>query len=137
MYQKKPGQSYYTNRHSCFLLQYHLVLVTKFRNPVLDGMVKGSVYETIRSIFDEKKLVILSINGEPDHVHILFGAGPDICPLELVNVVKTKTARFARRDYPNEVAKYYWKPYFWSDSYFITTVGENTVYIVKEYIDNQ
>ena len=137
MYQKKPGQSYYTNRHSCFLLQYHLVLVTKFRNPVLDGMVKESVYETIRSIFDEKKLVILSINGEPDHVHILFEAGPDICPLELVNVIKTKTARFARRDYPNEVAKYYWKPYFWSDSYFITTVGENTVHIVKEYIDNQ
>lgn len=26
---KKDG--YYINRHSCFLLQYHLVLVTKYR----------------------------------------------------------------------------------------------------------
>lgn len=32
---KKRGTDYYVNRHSCFLLQYHLVLVTKYRHPVL------------------------------------------------------------------------------------------------------
>ena len=37
MYKKKSGQPYYTNRHSCFLLQYHMVLVTKYRKPVLDA----------------------------------------------------------------------------------------------------
>ena len=26
---------YWLNRHSCFLLQYHMVLVTKYRNPIL------------------------------------------------------------------------------------------------------
>ena len=35
MYEIKKGQAYYTNRHSCFLLQYHMVLVTKYRHPVL------------------------------------------------------------------------------------------------------
>ena len=35
MYGKSKGQSYYKNRHSCFLLQYHMVLVTKYRHPVL------------------------------------------------------------------------------------------------------
>ena len=40
MYKKKLGQTYYTNRHSCFLLQYHIVLVTKNRRPVLTGAVK-------------------------------------------------------------------------------------------------
>ena len=33
--------------------------------------------------------------------------------------------------------KYYWKPYFWSDSYFIATVSENTLDLVKNYIKNQ
>jgi len=33
MYEKKKGQPYYTNRHSCFLLQYHMVLVTKYQHP--------------------------------------------------------------------------------------------------------
>ena len=40
MYEKKKGQPYYTNRHSCFLLQYHMVLVTKYRHPVLTGGVR-------------------------------------------------------------------------------------------------
>ena len=44
MYDKKKGQSYYTNRHSCFLLQYHMVLVTKYRHPVLTGGVRDVVY---------------------------------------------------------------------------------------------
>ena len=54
MYEKKKGQPYYTNRHSCFLLQYHMVLVTKYRHPVLTGGVRDVVYGTIRDIFAEK-----------------------------------------------------------------------------------
>ena len=42
MYKRKKDQLYYTNRHSCFLLQYHMVLVTKYRKPVLQGTVKES-----------------------------------------------------------------------------------------------
>ena len=121
MYEKKKGQAYYTNRHSCFLLQYHMVLVTKYRHPVLTGGVKEIVYGTIRDIFLEKGLVILEMNGEADHVHVLFEADPFTAPGTLVNIVKTKTSRFARKEYGESVLKkYYWKPYFWSDSCFVT-----------------
>ena len=137
MYQKKKGQSYYTNRHSCFLLTYHLVLVTKFRNPVLQGNVRESVFSTIRDILTERDCGIMEMNGEADHIHVLFEAGPEVSLMELVNVIKTKTARFARRDFPDEVQKYYWKQYFWTDSYFVMTVGSNTIDVVTEYIRNQ
>ena len=137
MYQKKKGQSYYTNRHSCFLLTYHLVLVTKFRNPVLQGNVRESVFSTIRDILTERDCNLIEMNGEADHIHVLFEAGPEVSLMELVNVIKTKTARFARRDFPDEVQKYYWKQYFWTDSYFVTTVGSNTIDVVTEYIRNQ
>jgi len=33
--------------------------------------------------------------------------------------------------------KYYWKPYFWSDSYFISSVSENSLHTIKQYIQNQ
>ena len=115
MYDKKKGQPYYTNRHSCFLLQYHMVLVTKHRHPVLTGGVKEIVYGTIRDIFREKGLVIMEMNGEADHA-----------------------SRFARKEYGETVLKkYYWKPYFWSDSYFVTTVSENSLAVVQDYIRNQ
>ena len=137
MYKRKKGELYYTNRHSCFLLQYHMVLVTKYRKPVLTGKVKDHVYGTIRTIFDERGYNILELNGEADHVHILFEAGPDMAPMELANVVKTKTARFVRRDLPDEVNKIYGEQAFWTDSYFVTTVGTNSLAVVQDYIKNQ
>ena len=138
MYRKKKGQSYYTNRHSCFLLQYHMVFVTKYRKPVLEGPVKVLVYQTIRDICEEKGLTILELNGEQDHVHILYEADPFTSPGELANIIKTKTSRYARKAYGDTLLRQnYWKPLFWSDSYFVTTVSENSLQVVQEYIKSQ
>ena len=94
---KKSSSKYDTNRHSCFLLQYHIVLVTKYRRPVLTGVVKEFVYQIIQDIFEEKELMILEMNEEADHIHILFEADPFTAPGTLVNVIKTKTSRYARK----------------------------------------
>ena len=138
MYRKKKDQSYYTNRHSCFLLQYHMVFVTKYRKPVLEGPVKALIYQTIRDICEEKGLTILELNGERDHVHILYEADPFTSPGELANIIKTKTSRYARKAYGDPLLRqHYWKPLFWSNSYFVTTVSENSLQVVREYIKNQ
>ena len=138
MYVKKKGQPYYTNRHSCFMLQYHMVLMTKYRKPVLTGEVKDLVYRIIREIFEEKKLVILELNGEPDHIHLLYEADPFTAPGTLANIIKTKTSRFARKEFGETALKqFYWKPLFWSDSYFVTSVSENSLANVQRYIQDQ
>lgn len=124
MYKKKFGQNYYTNRHSCFWLQYHIVLVTKQRQPVLTGFVK--------------ELVILEMNGTADYIHILFEADPFTAPGTLVNVIKTKTSRYVRKQYGDTFLKEYdGKSPFWSDSYFTTIGNENSRQLVQEYIKNQ
>ena len=135
---KKNGCNYYTNRHSCFLLQYHIVLVTKYRHPVLTGNVKTAVYERINYVAENRGFNILELNSEPNHVHLLIEADPQTPPAELVNVIQTQTSRKARKLYGDTLLKKYdWKPYFWSDSYFIATVSENTLDVVKNYIKNQ
>ena len=138
MYKRKNDQPYYTNRHSCFLLQYHMVLVTKYRHPVICEDVKDELYKKIREIFEERQLVILEFNGEADHIHILYEAYPFSSPGELANVVKTQSSRYIRKLFGNTVLKkWYWKPYFWSDSYFVATVSENSLSAVRQYIQNQ
>ena len=138
MYKKRSGQDYYTNRHSCFLLQYHMVLVTKYRHPVITGKLKDDLYARIRGIFDGRKLNILEMNGEDDHVHILFEADPQTSPGELASVIKTQSSRTIRELYgDNVLKKWYQKPYFWSDSYFVATVSENSLRTVQQYISNQ
>lgn len=130
---KKTGSDYYTNRHSCFLLQYHIVLVTKYRHPVLAGGAKEAVYERIRYVAESRGFNILELNGEADHVHLLIEADPQTSPGKLVNVIKTQTSRRARKLYGDTELR----PYFWSDSYFIATVSENTLEGVKKYIKDQ
>ena len=138
MYKKRNGDPYYTNRHSCFLLQYHLVLVTKYRHPVISGEIKDALYDKIRSIFEERNLPILEFNGDTDHVHILFEADPFTSPGEFANVLKTQSSRYIRKLYGDTLLrKWYWKPYFWSDSYFVASVSENSLSAVRKYIQNQ
>ena len=135
---KKDNTDYYINRHSCFLMQYHIVFVTKYRHPVLTDKVKDVVYERIHYVADQRGFHILEINGESDHVHILMEADTTTSPAELANVLKTQTARKARKLYGETILKkYYWKPYFWSDSYFISSVSENSLHTIKQYIRNQ
>ena len=137
MFKKVKDKPYYTNNHSCFLLTVNMVLVTKYRRPVLQGKVKDYVYAMIRETMESENIIIREMNGEADHIHILFDYAPDIRLSELINRIKSKTARLARRDYPVEVGEYYWKPLFWTNSYFLGSVGSNTTEIVKEYIQNQ
>ena len=77
------------------------------------------------------------MNGEADHIHILFDYAPDVRLSELINKIKSRTARLVRRDYPGEIGEYYEKIEFWTNSYYLGSIGSNTTEIVKEYIQNQ
>ena len=61
----------------------------------------------------------------------------DYLDIKLINKIKSRTARLVRRDYPVEVGEYYEKIEFWTNSYYLGSVGSNTTEIVKEYIQNQ
>lgn len=136
---RKVNRDYYVSRHTCYLLQYHMVFVTKYRKPVLQGAVRDYVYSLIAGSLEARGCKLIDINGEPDHVHILFEAGPETSLVETANVLKTRTARMTRKRYPEEMKKYFLgdKPLFWSASYFVTTVGYNSCEAVARYIQNQ
>ena len=111
--------------------------MTKYRKPVLQGKIRDYVYALIKETMESENIIIREINGEADHIHILFDYAPDIRLSELINKIKSITARLVRRDYPVEVGEYYEKIEFWTNSYFLGSVGSNTTEIVKEYIQNQ
>lgn len=134
---KLREDGYYTNRHSCFLLQYHLVLVTKYRHPVLTGRIRERLLEYTGQYFAERDLVIHEMNTDADHIHILFDAPPQINLSDTINAYKSASSRRMRAEFEEELKPYYWKPYFWSLSYFIGTVSDRTTEAVKRYIQNQ
>ncbi|MRH44555.1 IS200/IS605 family transposase, partial [Aquibacillus halophilus] len=50
---------------------------------------------------------------------------------------KTVTSRYIRKEFPEELSKYYWKPYFWSRSYMILTTGGATIDVFKSILKNK
>ena len=132
------NNEYHTNRHSCYMLEYHLVVVTKYRHPVIVGKIKDRLLELSKFIIEDCwKCSISTINTDKDHIHILFEAAPQVQLSKLVNNFKTVTSRHIRKEFADELSPYYWKPYFWSDSYFICTVSDRTHAMVDRYIRDQ
>ena len=126
------------NRHSVYDLEYHLVVCTKFRHPVLDDKVRARLIEISHSLLEDNYgCMISAIETDYEHVHIMFEAPPQIQLSKLVNSYKTVTSRLLRKEFRDELKSYYWESLFWSDSYFICTVSERSHAAVKEYIDSQ
>ncbi len=134
---KPTSDGYYKNRHSCFLLQYHLVLITKYRHEVIKGPLEEELVQYTKDYFAREELPILEINAMPDQMHILFEASPQINLATYINAYKSASSRHIRKLFAEELKPYYWKPYFWSLSYFIGSVSENTLSVVQKYIQNQ
>ena len=136
-----PDIEYSTNRHSCYYLKFHLVVVTKFRKPLFDNKdLEQRLIEISHNIIEtEWNCKIDDINTDSDHVHILFSSKPQTCLSKLVNNFKTVTSSRLRKEFPEYLKNFYYgdKPYFWSDSYFVGTVSEVSEKIVRNYIENQ
>ena len=126
------------NLHAVFDLEYHLVIVTKYRHPVLTDKVKDSLLKHTYRLFEKNfDCKVLEVNTDKDHIHILFSAKPQVQLSKLVNSYKTATSRLLHKEFADFLAPYYWKPYFWSRSYFISTVSERSHDAVTAYIENQ
>ena len=129
---------YKRNRHSCYKLTYHLVVVTKYRNKVINKEILARLNEIFICIMEDSwKCNILEFNGEQDHVHVLFEAPPQVELAKLINNIKTVSSRRIRKEFESHVNKFYWKPYFWSNSYLILTTGGATIDVIKKYIKDQ
>lgn len=127
-----------TNRHSVYDLEYHLVVCTKFRHPVLTGGIRTRLIEISHSVMEKNyKCIINAMETNKDHIHIMFEAPPQVQLSKLVNSFKTVTARLLRKEFSEELKPFYWKPLFWSDSYFICTVSERSHEAVEQYINSQ
>lgn len=123
--------------HCRYYLRFHLVLVTKYRRKVITDAVFETIHDAVDFVLEKNDCTTIEINHDKDHVHILFAATPKVHLDELVNRIKTSSSREVRKQHTAWLRKFYWKPFFWSRSYYIGSVGENTIETVENYIQHQ
>ena len=78
-----------------------------------------------------------TIGTDNDHVHFLVQSVPMDSPTKIVRTIKSITAKEIFRQMP-EVKKQLWGGEFWSDGYYISTVGtHSSEEAMKLYVRNQ
>lgn len=126
------------HRHHCvYALNYHLVLVTKYRRKVLTSEMLSVIEASARERCASRDGELVECNGEADHVHFLVSLPPNVALSEFVNALKTNTARVLRRDFSAALIKFYSEPVLWSRSYCAISVGAAPLEVLKKYIEQQ
>lgn len=125
-----------TNNHSVFSLNYHLVMVVKYRRRVINDKISNRLREMFEYMGKSYHITILEWNHDVDHVHVLFKACPNTEISKFMNAYKSASSRLIKVEYP-EIREKLWKEYFWSKSYCLITTGGVTMDIIKQYIETQ
>src|SRR5215211_565977 len=116
---------------------YHIVCPAKYRRAVFTPPVDRKLKEVCLEIEKRYEVTFLEIGTDKDHVHFLVQSVPTYSPRKIVQLIKSITAREIFRRCP-EVKKQLWGGEFWTDGYFVSTVGQHsTESVIKQYIQNQ
>ena len=123
--------------HNVSVLLFHVVCVAKYRHVVFDEAVEVVLREVCLDIAQRFEIEFLEIGLDGDHVHFLLQSVPTYSPTKIVRVLKSIIARevFARCPH---VKKKLWGGEFWSDGYFIASVGQQeSEETVRNYVKQQ
>ena len=84
------------NRHSIYNLTYHLVVITKYRRKCINEDVLEDLKEISKRLLSVKGGSVLEVNGEEDHLHILFECPPQVkLSSGILNRKELKTKKIA------------------------------------------
>lgn len=78
---------YETKNHSKFLLMYHVIFVCKYRKPILES-IDNLVKQTMFDISKESDFVIMEMETDKDHIHMLIKSQPKISVLSIIRRLK-------------------------------------------------
>ena len=129
---------YVHNSHNASNLVYHFVCPTKYRRVVITENVDRSMKQTCEGIeLRYDWIVFLEVGADKDHVHFLIQSTPNYSPAKIITTVKSIIAKRMFAEHP-EVKKQLWGGQFWSDGYFVASVGKNrSEEVIRNYVKNQ
>jgi REP element-mobilizing transposase RayT len=123
--------------HNVSILIYHFVCPAKYRRAVIDGTVEQVLKDVCLDIANRYQVEFLEIGTDKDHVHFLVQSVPTYSPTKIIAMIKSLIAREVFARVP-AVKKQLWGGEFWTDGYYVGTVGQHaTEEVIRQYVRNQ
>jgi REP element-mobilizing transposase RayT len=108
-----------------------LVFAVKYRDAAIHKSWRGELYKYITGIVQENNHKLISINGMPDHVHVLVGMRPSQSISDLMQDIKANSSKWIND-------KNFVRGRFeWQDGYGAFSYGKSQLQEVIAYISDQ
>ena len=97
----------------------------------------NGVAQRLKQIFaqlaEEKQVRVLALEVKPDHLHLFVSCYPQIVVHKLVKAFKGRSSNLLRKEFPSLLRL----PSLWTNSYFVSTVGNVSSETIRKYIEAQ
>ncbi len=121
--------------HTKWMCKYYIVFSPKYRRKAIYNQIRRDIGEILRELCKYKGVEIIEGHLMPDHVHILVSIPPKYSVSSVMGYLKGKSALMIFDRHANLKYKY-GNRHFWSEGYYVSTVGLNEATIEK-YIREQ
>jgi len=124
-------------RHAVYDLKYHIVWIPKYRKTVLQEKIAKRLKDIFQGIAERYEFEIDTMEVMEDHVHLFLSAPPRYAPSEIVQIMKSISAKKVFQEFP-EVKEELWGGELWSNGYFVRSTGDKvTSEVIRRYISYQ
>lgn len=129
---------YQHRRHNKNLLMAHIIMVTKYRKPLLYNDFRNAIKQYIFDICVQRRWYIKRMETDRDHIHILLQYNPTDSITKIVSSLKQQSTWLAWKSHGAMLQKHYWRERtLWSDGYFAASVGQVSQETIERYIEQQ
>lgn len=123
--------------HNAYDTHYHIVFPVKYRKSLLTNEIPLAIVEIAQGISERYDIEFEKIGTDLNHIHILTSFAPKYAGSDVVRIFKSITAKELFARFPH-LKKELWGGEFWSDGFYIATVGERGNWkAVERYVANQ
>ena len=135
----RKNENNFQSTSSCrYLLQIHLIFVVKYRKKLLYGNLNDDMLQKLFDILKKYDFEIKTMNSDENHLHMLISMKPSISVSQIVRVLKQESTVYIWKKYKSTLKQYFWKEHtFWSDGYFVASIGNANEKIIQKYIEEQ
>ena len=124
--------------NAVFRLNYHLVIVVKYRRKVFtNDTIVSRLKSFIEGMSPNYGVGIINQECGDDHIHLLIETKPSTDLCKFINILKGHSSRMLRKEFADVIDEQQWGDAFWSPSYFLSTVGNTSVDTIYDYIEGQ
>ena len=130
--------NYVSTNRSKHYLKCHLIFVCKYRKKLLVGDLDNDMKSILLSITSKSYFEIEVFESDIDHIHFLVRYIPRLSVTSIVRKLKQESTVAIWQKHKNVLSKNFWEEHtFWSDGYFVCSIGEASPETVRQYILSQ